>query len=114
MQHLHHSSTYDSQIFKLHLGIKRCVMHIMTGRSINKKRASMRKLLPAALAAVTCLSLPQWANGLSKTQLSDLPNFNEVTPTLFRGGQPTEKGLSKLKALGIKTIVSLRHNHGQV
>lgn len=38
----------------------------------------------------------------------DVPNFQMVSPTLYRGGQPSRKGFMKLKELGILTIVNLR------
>jgi protein tyrosine phosphatase (PTP) superfamily phosphohydrolase (DUF442 family) len=38
----------------------------------------------------------------------DIPNFHEVHPWLFRGGQPTEDGLEQLSKLGVKTIIDLR------
>ena len=38
----------------------------------------------------------------------DLPNFHEVHPFLYRGGEPTEAGLEKLKEMGIGTIIDLR------
>jgi protein tyrosine/serine phosphatase len=44
----------------------------------------------------------------------DLPNFETVSPQLFRGGQPTGQGIEELKARGVKTIISLRHNKFQV
>jgi tyrosine-protein phosphatase SIW14 len=37
-----------------------------------------------------------------------LPNFHQVNPQLYRGGQPKTGRLRKLKDLGIKTIVNLR------
>ena len=36
----------------------------------------------------------------------------EVAPGLYRGGQPNEEGIAWLKSMGIKTIVNLRHFHG--
>ena len=39
---------------------------------------------------------------------ADLPNFHEVHPYLFRGGEPTEAGLKKLKEMGVATIIDLR------
>jgi protein tyrosine/serine phosphatase len=45
-----------------------------------------------------------------KEQNGDLPNFHEVHPYLFRGGQPSIEGLSKLKDKGIATIIDLRGN----
>jgi protein tyrosine/serine phosphatase len=37
-----------------------------------------------------------------------LPNFHTVAPGIYRGGAPTDDGLRKLKAMGVKTIVDLR------
>jgi len=37
----------------------------------------------------------------------DLPNFREVTPGVYRGGQPTAAGWAYLKSLGVKTDVKL-------
>lgn len=39
---------------------------------------------------------------------ADLPNFHEVHPYLYRGGEPTSQGLKELKEKGIKTIIDLR------
>ena len=39
---------------------------------------------------------------------AELPNFHQVNPQLYRGGQPRDAGLRKLKDLGVKTIVNLR------
>lgn len=38
----------------------------------------------------------------------ELPNFHEVHPYLYRGGQPTEKGLEKLHKMGVSTVIDLR------
>lgn len=38
----------------------------------------------------------------------DLPNFHEVHPFLYRGGEPTEKGLEKVKEMGVNTVIDLR------
>lgn len=51
-----------------------------------------------ALAASAQLESPQ----------AGLPNFHQVNPQLYRGGQPKTDRLRKLKDLGIKTIVNLR------
>lgn len=39
----------------------------------------------------------------------DLPNFHEVHPFLYRGGEPTREGLIQLQGMGIKTIIDLRN-----
>ncbi len=38
----------------------------------------------------------------------DLPNFAAVAPGIFRGAAPTEAGLRRLKAMGVRTIIDLR------
>ncbi len=45
---------------------------------------------------------------LGEKSKDDLPNFHEVHPYLYRGGAPTEKGLSELKQIGVSTIIDLR------
>jgi tyrosine-protein phosphatase SIW14 len=37
-----------------------------------------------------------------------IPKFGEVTPRLYRGGQPTEKGFAVLKKMGVHIIVDMR------
>src|SRR4051812_28800185 len=36
----------------------------------------------------------------------------EVAPGLYRGGQPSAEGVAWLKSIGVKTVLSLRHYHG--
>ena len=38
-----------------------------------------------------------------------VPNFGEVTPLLYRGGQPTEEGFQGLKKLGVEIVVNFRN-----
>ena len=40
-----------------------------------------------------------------------LPNAYKVTENLYRGAQPTEKGMRKLFEMGIKTVINLRTFH---
>lgn len=44
----------------------------------------------------------------AKKKIEDLPNFHAVHPFLYRSGEPTEAGLDKVKALGVKTVIDLR------
>ena len=37
-----------------------------------------------------------------------IPNFAQVTPHLYRGGQPTEKAFEDLKKMGVDVIVDMR------
>lgn len=39
-----------------------------------------------------------------------IPNFGQITPTLFRGGQPKKGGFEELKKLGVDIVVDLRGN----
>ena len=36
----------------------------------------------------------------------------EVAPGLYRGGQPNAEGIAWLKSIGVKTVLNLRHYHG--
>lgn len=49
-----------------------------------------------------------------RQQTGDLPNFHEVHPYLYRGGEPTKAGLRKLKEMGVATIIDLRGSPEQV
>jgi protein tyrosine/serine phosphatase len=41
---------------------------------------------------------------------ADLPNFQRVSDSLYRGGQPTRAGAERLQAMGVKTIINLRRS----
>ena len=49
-----------------------------------------------------------WPNTSLHVCEDDLPNFQVVSPSLYRGGQPTKNGLLRLRSLGVKAIVNLR------
>lgn len=40
-----------------------------------------------------------------------IPNLHQISPTLYRGAQPTVEGISELHKMGIKTIINLRGHH---
>jgi len=42
-----------------------------------------------------------------------ISNFGQVTPALFRGGQPTSDGYRELKQMGVEYVVSFRHEKGE-
>jgi protein tyrosine/serine phosphatase len=50
----------------------------------------------------------KWAEPV---ELAGVPNLHKVTETLYRSAQPTAEGMVNLKAMGIKTVVSLRSFH---
>ncbi|HVE39663.1 MAG TPA: tyrosine-protein phosphatase [Planctomycetota bacterium] len=43
--------------------------------------------------------------------VNGLENFARVSPTLYRGAQPTEEGFKQLKAMGVKTVIDFRSYH---
>jgi len=47
------------------------------------------------------------------SSLRGITNFGQVTPALYRGGQPTSEGYRELKQMGIDTVVSFRHEKGE-
>lgn len=49
----------------------------------------------------------------AQPSLRGISNFGQVTPMLFRGGQPTSEGYRELKQLGIDTVISFRHEKGE-
>ena len=54
------------------------------------------------------LVVGQTSRGQTKTVDKDLPNFAQVNGNLYRGAQPTEAGIKKLAAMGVKTVIDLR------
>ncbi len=67
------------------------------------------------LMAVFCLAgqkTPErpetWAVPL---EMEGVPNFHQVSDTLYRSAQPTAEGMAGLYAMGIRTVVNLRSYH---
>ena len=69
---------------------------------------SIRKGYAAITAAVLLATLALAARAQIGPRYAELPNFHQVNPQLYRGGQPKAGGLQKLKELGVKTVVNLR------
>jgi tyrosine-protein phosphatase SIW14 len=67
--------------------------------------------LLATLAIAACLASVSLAQ--DNTRYTELPNFHQVNDQVYRGAQPKEGGLQKLKQLGIKTIINLRDDDGR-
>lgn len=66
----------------------------------------MRIMLFAISVALMLISTEVSAQ--NATPETELPRFHQVSDRLFRGGQPREGGLRRLRELGIDTIVNLR------
>ncbi|HEY7375648.1 MAG TPA: dual specificity protein phosphatase family protein [Polyangia bacterium] len=79
-----------------------------------RRRAVVCWLLRAALAAAPASSL----SGEPRRPARRLPDARgvayaaEVAPGLYRGGQPSAEGIAWLKSIGVKTVLNLRHYHG--
>lgn len=81
--------------------------------------------LPAVLAAAAALPLLLASAGCMMTrpaavrpaawaqpvELDGVPNLFRVSDRLYRSAQPTDAGMARLPALGIKTVVNLRAFH---
>jgi tyrosine-protein phosphatase SIW14 len=46
-------------------------------------------------------------------RLAGLKNVGRLAPGIYRGSEPTFEGLRTLKAMGIRTVINLRHHHGK-
>jgi len=55
-------------------------------------------------------SAPAPLSKTSKLMRKNLKDFGEVTPTLYRGAQPTKKGFRMLARMGINIVIDLRGN----
>jgi protein tyrosine/serine phosphatase len=68
-------------------------------------------LLPAARAQSTQDTSPPTQRSMgSRKHYVGLPNFGEVTPNLYRGGQPGADGLKALKKMGVSIVIDMRGN----
>lgn len=70
------------------------------------------KLTLKGRAILLIILLTGFAAAQTTTKDRDLPNFAEVHANFYRGGQPTEAGVKKLAAMGVKTIIDLRGEDG--
>jgi hypothetical protein len=62
----------------------------------------------AAPAQVRKAPVPPHQRSVAKHRLREgVPKFGEVTPTLYRGGQPTREGFDRLAKMGINIVVDV-------
>jgi tyrosine-protein phosphatase SIW14 len=45
---------------------------------------------------------------LAAQQPAGIPNFHQVNEHIYRGAQPSKRGLQSLASLGVKTVIDLR------
>src|SRR5262245_35444615 len=79
--------------------------------------AGVLPLLAAAGLAATGLAAPSPPAGPRPgarrlTDARGVAYAAEVAPGLYRGGQPSAEGVAWLKSIGVKTVLNLRHYHG--
>ncbi len=72
-----------------------------------RKCANLMLLVSAQL--VLCAPNVCATDSEGEKKIAKLPNFHEVHPFLYRGGEPTREGLTELQGLGVKTIIDLRN-----
>ena len=79
-------------------------------------RLSFLLVLTSVALGTACARRPQAPPSRATAKPCDdcLPgveNFGRISPALWRGAQPTAEGFRSLEAAGVRTIVSLRHDH---
>jgi protein tyrosine/serine phosphatase len=77
-------------------------------KSVLSLLLSVSTFLPGAFLAKSSTKELTPANAHKRKVIEDLPNFHEVHPFLYRSGEPTRAGLSKLKEMGFSTLIDLR------
>lgn len=60
------------------------------------------------LLVVSLILLSASAYAQDATSYAELPHFHQVSERLYRGAQPRDGGLSRLRELGINTVINLR------
>jgi protein tyrosine/serine phosphatase len=71
-------------------------------------------LLPAARAQATQEASPPMQRSMgSRKHYVGLPNFGEVMPNLYRGGQPGADGLKALQKMGVSIVVDMRSSQSK-
>ena len=67
---------------------------------------NLHQALPTVAIALILISAT--ASAQDATTNAELPRFRQVSERLYRGAQPRDGGLSRLRDLGINTIINLR------
>jgi len=72
-------------------------------------RTSSRVLLPYFLVVLFAVAWGERAWCLPKRGL-DLPNFGQVTNSLYRGAQPSADGFARLQKMGVGLVINFRQD----
>lgn len=78
------------------------------GIPVNAGPPQAEKATPAPAEHVASGHTPSEHVIGTRLKANGIPNFGEVTPNLYRGGQPSPEGLEALKHLGVNVVVDLR------
>src|ERR1700752_311447 len=70
----------------------------------NTRGKAMKNHRALLVAAIVLFWLQTSTSAQESPKYKELPNFHQVRETLFRGGQPKDGGLQKLKQLGRKLL----------
>jgi protein tyrosine/serine phosphatase len=73
----------------------------------------MKKLLILLLLSLIMISGCAYTD-YATDRFKSIPAFYKVNDTLYRGGKPDMDGLTRLKNMGIKTIISLQQESDEV
>ena len=90
--------------------VKELGVALPAGDAVGARTAQPKDAPPEAPSVSSAPRDPRWAVPLERP---GLPNLHRVSPTLYRGAQPTREGLEELRRMGVKTVVSLRAFHGE-
>lgn len=83
---------------------------------MNIRVARYTVLFFSAVLLTSCATRPtvqpthSWAQPCD-TCIVGVENFGKVSPTLWRGSQPTEDAFRNLERAGVKTVIDLREDH---
>jgi protein tyrosine phosphatase (PTP) superfamily phosphohydrolase (DUF442 family) len=73
--------------------------------------APMKRVLPPPPPREWVDTSTRPTNWAVRIEKPGLPNFYMVTTNLYRGAQPTVRGMEELEGMGIKTVLNLRSFH---
>ena len=117
---MHRSNSYDCRTEK-----RLTTTHLLTPRNASKSPVTSKMLIARAgaiallLSSALCVSagphqavgstfsVPKHSMG-TRRKAAGIPGFGEVTPRLYRGGQPEVKGIQTLKKMGVDIVVNMR------
>lgn len=75
--------------------------------------ASPPAVEPAGAAAPSPAT-SELASPSETLRFAELPNFHQVNEHLYRGGQPAAAGYSRLRTLGVRTVLNLRYERREI